>query len=44
MTRCRENGTGYPAGGLCARAGQRPLSALGTGREMDEDQTLLYQP
>jgi len=23
-TRCRENGNGYPAGGLCARAGQRP--------------------
>ena len=23
-TRCRENGNGYPAGGLCACAGQRP--------------------
>ena len=23
-TRCRENGNGYPAGGLCACAGQSP--------------------
>ena len=36
-TRCRENGNGYPAGGLWAVVGQSPLSALGTGREMGQD-------
>ncbi len=38
MTRCRDDGNGYPAtGGLWAGVGQSPLSAVGTGREMRED-------
>ena len=36
MTRCPEGGNGHPAGGLCACVGDRPLSAVSTGREVGE--------
>ena len=37
MTRCPEDGNGYPLGGLWAWVGHNPLSAVGTGREVGQD-------
>jgi hypothetical protein len=40
MTRCPEDGNGYPAGGLWAGAGHNPLSAVGTGRLNESDEVV----